>query len=263
MLSRVVWKQTSICVCLYIEWRFSVTQPMCHRIQWRVGSNRYDREGPLYALWFIHSVFCLTTSPYNLPKRVLHRVRASASSFDFQFPRFPLRLFGSCLRLLPRLPVTSILPSIFPSVICFRRQLQRKMWPIRLALLFFVWRIFLSSLTFYNTSSFLTRSVQLIFSILLQHYFKNFPGISDLFSEVSKFHHHTKLHSKCNFLLVPSQKYTQFAGGKSIFFWVVGCFFCHGSPTFNFTCIKILLRNSSERHEESLKPQNSQYISHD
>jgi hypothetical protein len=34
--------------------------------------------------------------------------------------------------------------------------------------------------------------------------FKNFPGISDLLSEVSKFQHHTKLCSKCSTLLVSS-----------------------------------------------------------
>ena len=44
------------------------------------------------------------------------------------------------------------------------------MWPIQLAFRFLISRrIFLCSLTLRNTSSFLTWSVQLIFSILLQH----------------------------------------------------------------------------------------------
>ena len=43
-------------------------------------------------------------------------------SFNFQYPRFSLRSSGSCLCLLPRLPVTSILPSIFPSIPRFIRQ---------------------------------------------------------------------------------------------------------------------------------------------
>jgi len=34
--------------------------------------------------------------------------------------------------LLPRLPVTSILPSISPSITCFRRQFLSKKWPIHL-----------------------------------------------------------------------------------------------------------------------------------
>jgi len=60
---------------------------------------------------------------------------------------------SSCLRLLPRLPVTSILPSILPSITCFRRQLLRKMSPIQFCfLLFNVCRTFLSFLSLYNTS---------------------------------------------------------------------------------------------------------------
>jgi hypothetical protein len=83
-----------------------------------------------------------------------------------------LRPTRSSLRLFPRLPVASTIPSI----IRFRRQFLRKMWPIQLAILLFIVRnIFLSSLTVCNTSSFLTRSLQLIFSILLQyHIFKTF-----------------------------------------------------------------------------------------
>jgi hypothetical protein len=45
-------------------------------------------------------------------------------------------------------------------------------------------------------ASFLTWSVQLIFSILLQHHISNFQGISDLLSKASKFQHHTKQCSK-------------------------------------------------------------------
>jgi hypothetical protein len=62
----------------------------------------------------IHSVVCLTTRPYPLPKRVLHRVRSSASSFIFKYLLFSLRSSSSCLRLLLRLAVIFILPSNFP-----------------------------------------------------------------------------------------------------------------------------------------------------
>jgi hypothetical protein len=65
----------------------------------------------------------------------------------------------------------------------FRRRFLRKMRPVQLAFdCFIVCKIFLSSLTLCNTSSFLIRSVQLIFSILLQHHIQNFPGIFDLLS---------------------------------------------------------------------------------
>jgi hypothetical protein len=119
---------------------------------------------------FVHSAVFLTIGPYPLPKRVLHIVRASASSFNSQCPLLSLSLSSSCLQLLPRLTVTAILPSSFSSITCFRRQFLCKMWPIRVAFIFAVCRIFLSSLSLFDTYSFLTRSVQLIFSILLQHH---------------------------------------------------------------------------------------------
>jgi hypothetical protein len=87
-------------------------------------------------LLFIHSVVCLMTGPLPLPKWVLHTVWFSASSFNFQYPLVSLRSSSSCLRLLPRLPVTSILPSIFPSITCFRRQFLRKMWQSSFFLLY-------------------------------------------------------------------------------------------------------------------------------
>jgi len=53
--------------------------------------------------------------PYDkstaLSKRV-HTVQISAFSFSFQYPLVSLMSSGICLRLLPRLPVTSIVPSI-------------------------------------------------------------------------------------------------------------------------------------------------------
>jgi hypothetical protein len=45
---------------------------------------------------------------------------------------------SSWLRLIPRLPVTSDLPSIFTSTTRSRRQFLRKMWPMQLAFLFFL-----------------------------------------------------------------------------------------------------------------------------
>ena len=117
------------------------------------------------------SVICQTTGPKPLPKRFLHILRSRASSFNWQYPLLSLRSSSSFLLLLPRLLVTSICSFIFPSIICFTRQFLRKMWPIQLAFRFLIsFRIFLCSLTLSNTSSFLTWSVQLIFSILLQHH---------------------------------------------------------------------------------------------
>jgi len=61
-------------------------------------------------------------------------------------------------------------PLFFPSISCSRRQFLHKMWPIQWAfLIFIVCRMYRCSLTDCNTSSFLTQSAQLVFSILLQH----------------------------------------------------------------------------------------------
>ena len=148
------------------------------RLSWKLGaSTSWNPQGLsravmglLYLLPFIHhhSVFCLTRGPKPPPKRFLHIVRSRASSFKWEYPLLSLRSFSSFLRLLPRLLVTSITSFIFPSITYFRRQFLRKMWPIQLAFRFLIsCRIFLCSLTLSSTSSFLTWSVQLIFSILL------------------------------------------------------------------------------------------------
>jgi hypothetical protein len=72
-------------------------------------------------------------------------VPSSAYSFNLHYPRFSLRWSSGYLRLLHHLPVTYILPFIFPSVKCFSRQFVRKMWPLQLAFrLCIACRIFLS-----------------------------------------------------------------------------------------------------------------------
>jgi hypothetical protein len=107
--------------------------------------------------------------PKASPKRALHIVRSRASSFKWEYYLLSLRSYNSFLRLLPCLPVTSIRPCIFPSVTRCRMQFLRKMWPIQFAFrLRISCRIFFCSLTLSNTS-FLTWSVQMIFSILLHH----------------------------------------------------------------------------------------------
>ena len=58
--------------------------------------------------------------------------------------------------------------------------------------------------------------------------FQNFPGISDLPSEVFTFQHHTKLYSKCSISAI------QFTGETSLL--LVECCFCQGNPGCNSTC---------------------------
>ena len=64
--------------------------------------------------------------------------KPSDPSFNFQYPLFSLRSSISCLRLLPRIPITSVFPAIFHSITCFRRQFLHKTWPNHLAFLFFI-----------------------------------------------------------------------------------------------------------------------------
>jgi hypothetical protein len=83
----------------------------------------------------------------DFSKAVLYRLRSSASSLNFQYPLVSLGLSSSCLRLLPRIPLTHILTSLFPSTRRFRWKFLRKMRPIHLAFLqFTVCRIVLFSL---------------------------------------------------------------------------------------------------------------------
>jgi hypothetical protein len=51
----------------------------------------------LYYTPVIHCVVRLTTGPQPLPKRVLHRVRSSASSFNFHYLLFSLWSPSGCL----------------------------------------------------------------------------------------------------------------------------------------------------------------------
>ena len=88
---------------------------------------------------------CIASSKARSPDCVIY----------FQYPPVYLRSCRSCLRLLPHLLVTSILPANFLSLTCFSRHFLRKMWTVQLAFLrFVVWRIFFWSLTFCNVSSF-------------------------------------------------------------------------------------------------------------
>ena len=91
---------------------------------------------------------------------------------------------SSCLRLTPRLPVTPTLTSIFLSITRFRRQFLRKKLPIQLAFLHFP-----SSLTLHLPHDRSNRSSPSFSSTRYQ----NYPGISELLSEVSKFQHHKKV----------------------------------------------------------------------
>jgi hypothetical protein len=71
---------------------------------------------------YTHLAVCLTRGPKLLPQPEPQIVRSRAFSFRCEYPLLSLRLPSRFLRLLPRLPVTSIPPFIFPSITCSRMQ---------------------------------------------------------------------------------------------------------------------------------------------
>jgi hypothetical protein len=128
-------------------------------------------KNPLYIAYHHHHhrrlhAVCLKTGPQPLPKRVLHRVRSRASSFNFQRLSVSRMTSRSCLRLLHRL----LFPSIFPSTKSFTMQLVLKTNPVSLPSCN-------SSMTLYNTYSRFHTIRSLTFSILHQHHIlKNFKN---------------------------------------------------------------------------------------
>ena len=135
--------------------------------------------------------------------RVLQRVRSRVSSFNFQYSLLSLRLSNSCLRLFALLTVPSFLASVFPSITCFRKLFLRKMWPVQLVFLFsIVCMISRCYLILCNTFSFLARSIEMIVSSSFSVSIWNFPGISNLLYEVSKFQHRSMLSFKGSISLV-------------------------------------------------------------
>jgi len=144
--------------------------------------------------------------------RSLSSYKANSPQCDLVLPLpvssilfFSVKSNCSCLCLLPQLAVNFILPYIFPSITCFRRQFLLKMWPIQLALfLLIACRIFFFWFTVCNTSSFSDDRSKWSSSSFTRNTLRNFIGISDLLSEVSNFQHHTKLSPKYSILLVSS-----------------------------------------------------------
>jgi len=153
---------------LFLDSEYGSHSHVCQTIQHHTPNAKTHQSAHSF---IIHLVVCLTTGPKPLTKPALHIVRSRASSFKWGYPLLSLRSSNSFLRLLPCLPVTSIPPCIFPLITRCRRQFLRKMWPIQFAFrLRISCRIFLCSMTLSSTSSFLTWSFPLIFSILLQHH---------------------------------------------------------------------------------------------
>jgi len=108
--------------------------------------------------------------------RQVHSLFQSAFSTqcDLVLPLFSLRSISSCKRLLPRLPVTYIPPSILPSITCFRSQFLRKMWTVQLSYpLVIVCKIFLSYLILHRFLHDLSNKYSPSFSSTIQSHVPN------------------------------------------------------------------------------------------
>jgi hypothetical protein len=86
LLVHLLWKKYSLSFCITSH-SHSVPVYFVKHVAWK----HHVEECSWY--WcrraFIHAVVCLTTGPYSSSKQDLHRMRSSASSFNFQYPVFP------------------------------------------------------------------------------------------------------------------------------------------------------------------------------
>ena len=138
--------------CLYVNVTLLRYIPPIHLFIHAFGSLFYDRSTPSSK----------ASSPH---------VQSSASAFNFRYPHVSLRSCSSCLRLLPHILITSIFPSILPPIPCFRMQFLCTMWPLQLAFLLLLYVGYSCPPWLYVIlCHFVTWSVQLLLSILLQHH---------------------------------------------------------------------------------------------
>ena len=143
-------------------------------------------------------------------------MRSSAPSFNFQYLLVFLRSSSSCLRLLPRLPISSILLSIFHSTACFRRLFLCKTWQIK-PVSFFTLLNFSHDQSNWSSLSFF-RTI-----------FKKFQVFLIYFTKCSIFNT-LKLCYICSILLISKSNLLV----KRVFLLLNAAFF-YGNPGLNFT----------------------------
>jgi hypothetical protein len=144
-------------LCVHFMYTLTYPQPFynCQTGSSFTGNETFmiiNKNKPFTPI-FIHSFCSVLSQVHRLFQSKFSIFRSCAPSFNFQYPLFSFRFSSNYLHLLHRIPVTSILPLITPSITCFIRQFPREMWPIQLAfLLFILCKIFLLSMTLCSTS---------------------------------------------------------------------------------------------------------------
>ena len=103
-------------------------KPTVYFLLEKLHDVKLNRISLFILVWIpVHLCVCMcayacVNAWYVCTSRVIHIGRSSASYFYFQYPLFNLRLSSSFQHLPPPLSITSILSSIFPSIMCFRSQ---------------------------------------------------------------------------------------------------------------------------------------------
>jgi hypothetical protein len=113
-------------------------------------------------------------------------VQYSAPSFNFQYPFVSFWLSTSCIRLIPCRPVIYIIPSIFPWTLFYKALPTQDVTQPSFFLIYIGYYFAPRLHTILHFSQDRSNRSPSFPSIT----FQNFPGDSDLFSEVSKFQHH-------------------------------------------------------------------------
>ena len=81
---------------------------------------------------FLKYSYCFNAQPVLRHVQSLFQTSSPQTAIQCFLFQFTVRSSSSCLRILPRLSVSSVLPSIFPSVTCFKSQFFRQhMTPYR------------------------------------------------------------------------------------------------------------------------------------
>ena len=157
------------------------------------------------------------------------------SSINLQHSLLSLSLSSSCLRLLPRLPFASMLPSITVSTTCLQGTSYARCDQYNFPS---------SSYCTYDTSFSYDPMKYFIFHTInpTDLHLSSAPPLQSsqvlliYFTKCSKSKHHTKLRYSFVTLTVSSINLSP------VFWWkcasLVECCSCHGNPGFNFTCTR-------------------------
>jgi hypothetical protein len=89
----------------------------------------------------------------------------SVHSFRSQYLLILVWSPSSCLHLHPCLPIPSVFPSAFPSIMCFRRQLLLEMWSVQLAFFHYIYIYIYIECSVWGWCSLYSNSLRAVWSV--------------------------------------------------------------------------------------------------